>query len=83
MRQETFDNRETTDDHLMHITGLAKNLINNDKFYYTKNSWGTKDRKYGGYWYLSEPYVRLKTIAILVHKDALPKEIKEKLGITN
>jgi bleomycin hydrolase len=83
MRQETFDNRETTDDHLMHITGLAKNLNNNAMFYYTKNSWGTKDRKYGGYWYLSEPYIRLKTIAILVHKDAIPKEIKEKLGITN
>ncbi len=83
MRQETFDNRETTDDHLMHITGLAKNLNNSAKFYYTKNSWGTKDRKYGGYWYLSEPYVRLKTIAVMIHKDALPKEIKEKLGITN
>lgn len=80
MRQESFDNYTTTDDHLMHITGLAKDQTG-AKFYYTKNSWGTKDRKYNGYWYMSEPYVRLKTIAIMVHKDAVPAEIKSKLGM--
>ncbi len=80
MRQESFDNYTTTDDHLMHITGLAKDQTG-VKFYYTKNSWGTKDRKYNGYWYMSEPYVRLKTIAIMVHKDAVPAEIKSKLGM--
>ncbi len=80
MRQESFDNYTTTDDHLMHITGLAKDQ-NGAKFYYTKNSWGTKDKKYDGYWYMSEPYVRLKTIAIMVHKDAVPAEIKNKLGM--
>ncbi len=82
MRQETFDNRTTTDDHLMHVTGLAKDK-NGNKFYYTKNSWGTKDKKYDGYWYISEPYVRLKTIAIMIHKNAIPIEIKEKLRIEN
>ncbi len=82
MRQQAFDNRTTTDDHLMHITGLAKDQ-NGDVFYYTKNSWGTKDKKYDGYWYLSVPYVRLKTIAIMVHKDVIPAELKTKLGITN
>ena len=80
MRQETFDNHTTTDDHLMHITGLAKDQ-NGAAFYYTKNSWGTKDKKYGGYWYMSEPYVRVKTIAIMVHKDAIPADIKSKLGL--
>ncbi|KAB2843878.1 MAG: aminopeptidase, partial [Melioribacteraceae bacterium] len=54
------------------------------KFYYTKNSWGTKtggkEMKYDGYWYMSESYVRLKTIAFMVHKDAVPKEIRERLG---
>jgi len=80
MRQETFDNRTTTDDHLMHVTGIAKDQ-NGTKYYYTKNSWGTKDKKYDGYWYISEPYVRLKTIAIMVHKDAIPSEIKNKLGL--
>jgi len=80
MRQETFDNHTTTDDHLMHITGIAEDQTG-AKFYYTKNSWGTKDKKYGGYWYMSLPYVRLKTIAIMVHKDAIPPEIKTKLGM--
>jgi bleomycin hydrolase len=81
MRQQTFDNQTTTDDHNMHITGIAKDQ-NGNKFYYTKNSWGTKDKKYGGYWYLSEAYVRLKTISIMVHKNAVPAEIKRKLGMT-
>lgn len=83
IRQESFDNFDVTDDHLMHIVGLAENQ-NGTKFYYTKNSWGTKsgnkDMKYDGYWYMSESYVRLKTIAFMVHKNAVPKEIKERLG---
>jgi bleomycin hydrolase len=80
MRQETFDNHTTTDDHLMHLTGIAKDQTGN-KFFYAKNSWGTKDRKYGGYWYMSEQYVRLKTIAIMVHKDSIPEGIRTRLGL--
>lgn len=80
MRQATFDNHTTTDDHLMHLTGTAKDQ-NGTKYYYTKNSWGTKDKKFDGYWYMSEPYVRLKTVAIMIHKDAVPQEIKTKLGL--
>ncbi len=80
MRQKAYDDYSTTDDHLMHITGIAKDQAGTI-FYYTKNSWGTKDKKYGGYWYMSEPFVKLRTIAILVHKDAIPKDIKEKLGL--
>lgn len=79
-RQEMFDNFQTTDDHLMHITGLAKDQ-NGHKFYYTKNSWGTKGKVYKGYWYMSVPYVRLKTIAIMVNKKVIPQSIKEKLKI--
>lgn len=79
MRQKAFDNFDATDDHLMHLTGIAENQ-EGTKFYYTKNSWGTKDKKYDGYWYMSEPYLRLKTIAIMVHKDAVPEEIRTKLG---
>ena len=77
-RQKAFDTFDTTDDHLMHITGIAEDQ-NGTKFYYTKNSWGT-EHKYDGYWYMSEPYVRLRTVAIMVHKDALPDSIKSKLG---
>jgi len=79
MRQETFNNHTTTDDHLMHLTGLAENQ-DGTKFYYTKNSWGT-EYKHDGFWYMSESYVKLKTIAIMVHKDGIPESIKNKLEI--
>ncbi|MCX7876946.1 MAG: C1 family peptidase [Melioribacteraceae bacterium] len=80
MRQNAFDNQTTTDDHLMHIVGLARDK-RGYKFYYVKNSWGTKDKKYDGYIYMSEIYARLKTVAIMVHKDALTDKLKLKLGI--
>ena len=79
-RQKAFENFDVTDDHLMNIVGIAVNQ-EGTKFYYTKNSWGTKNKIYDGYWYMSKQYVRLKTIAILVHKDVIPKEIKDKLKI--
>ncbi len=79
MRQKEFDNFSTTDDHLMHITGLAREK-NGTLYFYTKNSW-TKKRGYDGFWYMSEPFVRLKTIAILLNKKAIPKDIKNKLGL--
>ncbi len=80
MRQKLFENFETTDDHLMHITGKCKDQ-NGNKFYYTKNSWGTKRNSCGGFLYTSEAYFKLKTVAIMVHKDAIPKAIRKKLGI--
>jgi len=79
MREKTFLNFSTTDDHLMHIVGIAFDQ-NGTKFYLTKNSGGT-DRKYEGYVYISSPYLRLKTIAIMVNKDSLPSNIKNKLGL--
>ncbi len=80
MRLQTFDNLSTTDDHLMHLTGIAKDK-NGMIFYLTKNSWGTDRNRFGGYLYMSKSYVQLKTIAIMVHKDAIPKDIKKKMGI--
>jgi bleomycin hydrolase len=79
-RQEEFDNKKTTDDHLMHITGIVKDQ-NGNKYYITKNSWGTERNAFGGYLNMSENYVRAKTISILIHKNAIPAEIKTKLGI--
>lgn len=77
-RQEAYDNQETTDDHGMHITGMATDQ-NGTKYYVVKNSWGTKYSD--GYFFASEAYVRYKTVNILVHKDAVPKSLKKKLGI--
>jgi len=77
MRQEAFLSWQTTDDHLMHITGIAKNS-DNTIFYKTKNSWGDGNL-YGGYLYMSESYVKLNTIAFMVHKDAIPKKIADKI----
>ena len=79
MRQLAYDNKETTDDHGMHIYGLAKDQ-NGNPFFIVKNSWG-KAGDYEGIWYASDAYVRYKTLNIVVHKDALPKSIKKKLGI--
>ncbi|HBL75015.1 MAG: hypothetical protein A2W90_07530 [Bacteroidetes bacterium GWF2_42_66] len=77
-RQNTFLSREMTDDHLMHITGIAEDE-NGEQFYRTKNSWGTDKSEYEGYLYMSVPYVKLKTIAILVHKNAVPQSIMNKI----
>ena len=79
-REEGYDTKKTTDDHLMHVTGIVKDQ-NGTKYYITKNSWGTERNTFGGYLNLSENYVRAKTIAIMVHKNAVPAEIKTKLGI--
>ena len=78
-RLEAYNNYETTDDHGMHIVGIAKDQKGN-LYYKVKNSWGT-DQKYDGYFYASKAFVEYKTMDIVVHKDALPKSIKKKLGI--
>jgi len=78
-RQKGFENKSTTDDHGMQIYGIAKDQ-NGKKYYMVKNSWGTTS-KYSGLWYATESFVAGKSIDVVVHKDALPKAIKEKLGI--
>jgi len=79
MRQEDFDNYTTTDDHGMQIIGTAKDQ-NGTTYYKIKNSWGEYNN-YGGYFYASKPYVQLRTIDFMIHKDAIPKAIRTKLGI--
>ena len=80
VRQTGFESFVTTDDHLMHLTGIAKDQ-NGTKYYITKNSWGTDRNKFGGYLNMSESFVRAKTIYVMVHKDAIPKAIKGKLHL--
>ena len=79
MRQDGYDRKTTTDDHGMHIYGVAKDQ-NGNKYFMVKNSWGVTG-KYDGIWYVSDAFVRYKTLNIVVHKDALPKHIAKKLGI--
>ena len=81
-RQQEFENFTTTDDHLMHITGMVKDQKGNT-YYKVKNSWGTDEKrtKFNGYVYFSEAYVRLKTISITLHKDGVPKKIAKKMGL--
>ena len=80
MRQEQFDNYKTTDDHGMHITGIAKDQKGN-MYYIVKNSWSTKGNDYKGYFYASKPFVALKSTGIMINKNALPKDIAKKLGL--
>ena len=79
MRQEAFDNYETTDDHGMVIVGTATDQIGNP-YYKVLNSWDAMP-PYGGYYYFSRPFVEYKTTDIMVNKRALPKAIAAKLGL--
>jgi len=80
MRQQAYDNWETTDDHGMQIFGTAKDQ-NGKRYYMVKNSWGTVRSDYKGIWYISEAFMKYKTNDILVHKNAIPDDIRKKLGI--
>jgi aminopeptidase C len=78
-RQQGYDNYQTTDDHGMLIYGIARDQTGK-KFYIVKNSWGVES-KYKGIWYASETFVAAKTMNIVLHKNALPKAIRSKLGL--
>lgn len=95
-RQAEIDKKNTQIEHVMHIVGLAREKPN-EKFrsskknkktekysttawYYIKNSWG-EISPFKGFLYMSEDYFKMKTISILLHKEALPKAIKLKLKL--
>ena len=80
IRQIAFDNYESTEDHLMHLVGTAKDQ-NGTKYYIIKNSWGTDRNEYGGFFYASEAWIKYKSISVMLHKDALPIEIAKKLRL--
>ena len=75
-RQEQFENKTMTDDHGMQIFGIAKDQ-NGKKYYMVKNSWGVTG-KYDGIWYATEAYVKAQTLDVVLHKSALPKDLKKK-----
>lgn len=78
-RQKEFDNFSTTDDHGMHIIGLANDQTGNT-FYKVKNSWGITG-KYDGFIFVSKAFVMLRTTNCMVHKNAVPAAIAKKMGI--
>jgi len=80
-RQDDFMSFNTTDDHLMHMIGIALDQKGN-KYFIIKNSWG-EISDYKGFLYMSEAYVRAKTVAVLMHKDAIPASISKKLFTSN
>ena len=79
LRQEYYDEKTSTDDHGMHLYGIAKDQ-NGTKYYLIKNSWG-ETGAYKGIWYMSEEFVKGKTLNIMVNKNAVPKEILKKIGL--
>ncbi|MCR4583043.1 MAG: C1 family peptidase [Prevotella sp.] len=78
-RQERFDNWELTDDHGMHIYGVAKDQ-NGKEYYMVKNSWG-ESGDYKGTWYMTKTFIAANTMDYLVNKNAIPAEIRKKLGL--
>lgn len=81
LRQETFENFSTTDDHLMHLVGIAKDQ-NGTKYYITKNSWG-EISDFKGYLMMSEAFVKLKTVGIMVHKESVPENVINNFSLNN
>lgn len=79
MRQTDFDNYNTIDQHNMHIIGIAEDY-KGKRFYIVKNS--SDQRNCGGYMYMSKEYLLLKTISVMINKEAIPEEIKSKLDFT-
>ena len=78
-RQERFDDWELTDDHGMLIYGVAKDQKGKE-YYMVKNSWGdTGD--YHGIWYMTKNFIAANTMDFLINKNAIPKDIRKKLGI--
>lgn len=76
-RQRAYDNYETTDDHAMHITGKVQDQ-NGDIYYVVKNSWGEISNDYlPGYIYVSDDFVRYKTISVMLHKDAVTNHVED------
>lgn len=78
-RQRLFDNYQTTDDHGMQITGIYTDQ-NGKEYYKVKNSWGVKN-DHEGYLYVTKNFLKLKTTALLLHKDGVPKDIRQKCKI--
>ena len=77
LRQERFDNWQSTYDHVMLIYGIARDQ-NGREYYMVKNSWG-KTGDYNGIWYMTKAYMALNTTYIFLNKGAVPSALSKKL----
>jgi bleomycin hydrolase len=78
-RQKAFEDKTTELDHMMHIVGSAKE--NDNLWYYVKNSWGNYSNSIGGFMWMREDYFKMRTLAIIVNKKAIPADIRKKLAL--
>ena len=79
-RQKAFEDETTLLDHMMHIVGVTKDKFGN-KWYYVKNSWGKYGNQIGGFIFMRNDYFLMRTVAIIVNKNAIPESIRKKMGI--
>ena len=78
-RQSTYIDKSSKLDHMMHIVGMGKDK-EGKKLYYLKNSWGSYSNELGGFMFMTDDYFKIKTIAIIVNKKAIPEKIRKRLG---
>jgi bleomycin hydrolase len=81
-RQNAFEDHSTLLDHMMHIVSAVKDA-NGQKWYYIKNSWGDYSNSSGGFLFMRDDYLKIRTVAIIVNKEAIPAEIIKKLALKN
>ena len=79
-RLKDFKNETTERDHMLHLVGIGRDK-QGKKWYYLKNSWGTLFSRYRGFIFMEENYFKLKTVTMMVNKQALPNSMAEKLGL--
>lgn len=79
-RQAAFEDQTTLLNHMMHIVAVTKDKYAN-KWYYVKNSWGNYSNSLGGFLFMREDYFKVRTVAIIVNKKAIPVSIRQKMGI--
>jgi len=79
-RQKDFEDRSTLLDHMMHILGVVKDN-RGEKWYYIKNSWGDHSNSLGGFLFMRSDYFKIRTVAIIVNKKAIPADIRMKMGL--
>lgn len=79
-RQAAFENQSTLLDHMMHIVAITKDRLGK-KWYYIKNSWGDHSNSLGGFLFMREDYFKIRTLAIIVNKNAIPADIRMRMGL--